>query len=849
MDSSSEPIPPAAPPSTPLDSDGAPVAATRYQPLVVILAAFAAGIVWDRYWPLTLGTWLLAAGLALVLWWLAWRKEADSVATFFVLAGAVGVGAAWHHCDWHLFADDEIGRFAREESQPACVEAIALTSPRWSPAPRRNPMNSMERGEHSELLLSLRRIRDGKSWRDVSGRANAIVEGQLLGVSSGDRVRVFAMLNAPSQPLNPGEFGFADHARGERRLAHLHCEFPQAVSVVERGPTWKWRWVLNEIRDRGNQQLWRHVRSREAGLAAAVLLGSREQLDEELNKGFFTTGITHLLAISGLNVAIFAYGFWLVARVGMFPRKPSLVIAAVLAITYAVLTDSQPPVVRAAVLVVCVCVARYFGRRGLAFNTLAAAGLVVLVLNPSSLFQTGAQLSFLAVAVLCCWMPADSNAADHDPLRQLIARSRPWPVRFAKRVARLTWQMFATSAVVWLVTLPLVVYRFHLVSPVALLLNPVVMIPISIAMYAGFGVLALGWLAPPLAKACGWLCSVSLAFIERSIDFSLLLRGNHFWTPAPPAWWVLIFYAALAARVALPQVRLPQRWFVALLCAWGAVGVWLAGPSGSGRGRTQRDELACTFVAVGHGTGVLVELPGGQTLLYDAGHMGTSTTGMRAISSVLWSRGIRHLDAVVISHADLDHYNALPDLLERFSVGVVYVSPVMFQHDTVALDFLKRSIEVYGVPIRHAYANDRLRTSPDVAMEVLHPPPSGVMGSDNANSIVLSIEFAGRRILLPGDLERPGLEDVMAEEPLDCDVVMVPHHGSTRSNPSGFAQWTTPEFVVISGAHGRGVGPVEAAYRAVGSEVFHTAEDGAVRVTVNRAGITQAAAWRKTPWP
>jgi len=115
---------------------------------------------------------------------------------------------------------------------------------------------------------------------------------------------------------------------------------------------------------------------------------------------------------------------------------------------------------------------------------------------------------------------------------------------------------------------------------------------------------------------------------------------------------------------------------------------------------------------------------------------------------------------------------------------------------------------------------------------VLHPTRRGVLGSDNANSLVLAVEHAGRRILLTGDLETPGLDDVIAESALDCDVILAPHHGSSRSNPPGFAAWSTPDWVVISGSHSDKQGEAEAAYRASGAQVLDTAEVGAVRVTI-----------------
>jgi competence protein ComEC len=229
---------------------------------------------------------------------------------------------------------------------------------------------------------------------------------------------------------------------------------------------------------------------------------------------------------------------------------------------------------------------------------------------------------------------------------------------------------------------------------------------------------------------------------------------------------------------------------------------------------------------------VVAELPSGQTLLYDAGRLGSPSLASRAISSFLWSRGITHLDAVVISHADADHYNALPALLKQFSCGAVYVSPVMFLGRGRALEALQTALDQSGVPLREVWSGDRLRLGSGATAEVLHPPRTGVIGSDNANSIVLALEYENRRLLLTGDLEPPGLEDLMAEAPTDCDVLLAPHHGSASSDPPGFAEWTTPEWIVVSGGPRDRLPDVAAAYETRGARVLHTADCGAVEVVI-----------------
>jgi competence protein ComEC len=157
---------------------------------------------------------------------------------------------------------------------------------------------------------------------------------------------------------------------------------------------------------------------------------------------------------------------------------------------------------------------------------------------------------------------------------------------------------------------------------------------------------------------------------------------------------------------------------------------------------------------------------------------------------------------------------------------------------------LEDAIRAAGVPIRQVWAGDRLRVGPQVTVEILHPPREGVLGSDNANSITLAVEYGGRRLLLPGDLESPGIEGVMAELPYDCDVLLAPHHGSRRSDPPGFAAWSTPDWVVISGGGGDDVRQVVQTYERAGAEVLRTSKRGTVHFSVHDGSIKMAS-WRE----
>ena len=803
-----------------------------YQPLVVVLLAVCAGIALDRWLAIWLSVWTISAVVAWLAWWQLWRRGRLRVSALLLLASAAATAGAWHHCRWSLFAADEASVFAPAAPGPVAVEIRALDGSRRIPAPPPDPLRTIAQRERTRIEVEVLAVRHREVWQPASGRATLLIDGNVLDVNAGDALRAFAQWSRASEPSNPGEFDFSALARSRRELVTLFCEFPECLTSDNAG--WVWPRFVNPsrlvdwLRTRGESLLWQNLSPNTSGLASAMFLGARNELDPDLAQAFVETGTIHLLVVSGLNVGILA-GFLLLAlQVLLVPRGSALAIVMTACLLYAATTDGEPPVVRATVMVLVGCLAMFLSRRPLHYNTLAAAGLVVLAINPAELFSAGTQLSFLAVGVLVFVSESRLGKREIDPLQRLIARTRPLPERIARRLGRNFWKATIATTLIWLVVAPLVMARFHLVSPVAVLLGPLLALPVTIAMACGFGIFLTGWLLPPIGAMLGKLCEAMLMMMQLSVEHARDLPLSHQWVAGPAEWWLAGFYGLLIAAALVPRWRPSRRWAIGLVAGWIAIGFGISLIPAS-----DRDQLRCTFLSVGHGSAVVVELTGGQTLLYDCGRLGSPTSASRIVSSYLWSRGITHLDAIVVSHADADHYNALPAILQQHSVGIIYVSPVMFNDPSSrALAAVRTSIDEHAVPLREVWAGDRLRADDDVSIEVMHPPRLGVIGSDNANSIVLAIEYQGRRILLTGDVEPPGLESLYAELPYDCDVSMAPHHGSMASDPPGFLAWSTPEWTVISGGHSDRVPAVRAAFAAEGSEVLHTAEVGAVTVGI-----------------
>lgn len=810
----------------------------RYQPLLLLAAAAASGMIADRYWPLAVPVWLSVGFFAWCVW-LVIRVRRRLVWGTVWLAGAIAaLSGAWHHWQWNLFSADEIGLYASELPQPVCLEVVALGSPRLVSAPPPDPLAAIPRGDRSRFVANVVALRDGDDWHPASGIAQVWVDGAVTAVERGDRLKIVGHLSSPAGPQNPGEFDFARHCRADRQLSRVSADFVECLEVRDHQGRWSPARLLDHVRRRGDELLWRHIDPLRAALASALLLGVREELDDETNAAFAKTGTIHLLSISGLHVGILSMFLFGVLRVGFVGRRTALAGVALVTLGYALVIAAEPPAVRATIVVLLVCLAMLGRRRWQPLNLLAGAALVVLAMSPGDLFRIGPQLSFLAVAALTWAGFRFAPRPIADPLDRLVAATRPWYVKAMRRWTQRAGQTTAVGLCVWLTSVPLVLWQFHLLSPATLVLTPLLAVPVSAALISGFLLLVLGWLVPPLATLCGGVCDASLWAIDACVDFAASLSWSHAWAPGPPFWWICGFYAALFFFVSAGRLCPPPRWCAGCFAGWATLGFAL--PLA---GQVESPRLECSFVSVGHGCAVLLELPGGEKMLYDAGRLGSPKAGARSVASYLWHRGITRLDAMVLSHADVDHFNAVPELLTKFRVGVVYVTPAMMLDEGPAMQKLLAAVREAQVPIRETWLGDRLRVGGDCLVEVWHPARNRVLGSDNANSLVLDVEYQGRRILLTGDLETPGIDDLLAEASCHCDVILAPHHGSARSNPPGFAAWSTPHIAVVSGSFNDRRPEVESAYKAAGATVLNTADCGAIRVEI-AADRLQVSTWK-----
>jgi len=851
------------------------------RPLVAVAAAVIVGSALGP-WGLTacdatgsaavvqsVGGWWLLAGLALVAWRGLVAARPVSAAAVLLLAVAC-LAAGWAAARHRLFAADDLAwqleAGAAGGPAPVCVEGIVVESPRLLTPPAPDPLRPLSLGPSSECVIAVRAVRAGDAWRQASGRAAVIVEGEPPGITAGSLVSVLGRGLRPQAAANPGEFDFRERARLLRCLSIVRCHGSECIRVVAPPSLFSASALIDRLRAAGVAALRAHISPARSPLAAALLLGSRESLPAEESREFLVTGTIHILSISGLHVGILAFALFGILRAAAVPRGWAIVAVAAITGCYMLLVRAETPVVRATLLVWLTCVGAAIGRRSLAINALAAAAIVVLAWHPPELFRVGTQFSFLSTAVLIGAAAMIRRRPTDDPIERLIEKSRSPFDRWCRRQARGMLDVIVTGAAVWVLTAPLVAMRFHVVSPVGLLLNPLVAPFIPLAMAWGFLCLALAPVSSTLAGLCGGLCDATLWCVSGIVGWAASVPGGHVWVTGPPHWWVAGWYLLLPlVLLCLPIERLTRiNTWAAAAAVW--IGIGLAGAAALPLLDSQPAPLRVVVAAMGHGCGIVVRSPTGRVLVYDAGRLGAPGAARRGMESVLWSEGVSRIDTLVLSHADTDHFNAVPELLERFAVGEVVVSPAFLRSDSGAVGEVLRRIHARRIPVRPVAAGDEWPCDPLCRVRVLHPAPEeedcqveGAPAADNEASLVLAVEAAGRRMLLTGDIEGSAAARFVSADPDSCDVVVAPHHGSITSLPPEVARATRPDWVLVSGIGGSRWHDVRRAYEQASADraanVVKTggSDGGAIALEFTAAGVRveqfSAGRWRPVKLP
>lgn len=625
---------------------------------------------------------------------------------------------------------------------------------------------------------------------------------------AGEHWRLTVRLKRPHGFANPGGYdyeaqlfrenigatGYVRDAGSHQRLAD---ESPRYGVLRARA------WLVERIR----LALPAHPQQ---GVIRGLVVGDQQAIGSGQWRLFARTGISHLVAISGLHIGMIALlAAWLGGQFIRVPAaqrwrlaKPDLQALAGLsaAFGYSLLAGMSVPTQRTLIMLAVVFGARLSRRRLDIWQGFGLALLAVLLLDPFATLAVGTWLSFGAVALI---------------LLSLGARVRR---------PKLLGEFLRTQAVVTVGLVPLLLAAFGAVSLVSPFVN-LAAIPLYTLVVVPLALLGTLLTSISLPLGAG-LLQLSAGLLDR---FEALLAWAAAWPlaawhfPQPDFWAVLLMGAGVVLMVA--PLLWPMRYTGLLLCLPAAC--W-QGP------RLKDGEFSVTLLDVGQGLAVVVQTRE-HTLLYDAGPAFRSgrDTGEIVVLPYLHANDVRRLDAVLASHGDEDHVGGLPSVLADMPVQRLLLGP---------------SVN-YSGPAERCVQGDEWRWD-GVEFRILHPAAYSHGDSDNNTSCVLHIRGRDGSALLLGDIERSAERELLTSRRLaPAELVVAAHHGSRSSSTVEFIDAVQARYVLFSAGYRNRWGfpkeDVVARWRAVGAQPFVSAESGAIAAAFARDGLAAPRQYRK----
>jgi competence protein ComEC len=606
----------------------------------------------------------------------------------------------------------------------------------------------------------------------------------------GDELKLFGIAEVIATPRNPGEFDMRSYLARHDVRRMLFARYPEDGMLIKHGggnpilraAQTSRSWMQNALcRGLDNAP---DVRS----FLGGIVLGVRHETPEDIEEPFQQTGTLHLFAVSGLNIAIIAALLWMLAMVARLPRKWATALIIPSLFFYAALTGLQVSSVRAAVMASILLGGFFFERKVFVLNSLAAAAFFLFCWDTNELFSTGFQLSFAVVGAIIAFA---------DPLFGFLQRwGAPDPflprslLRGPKRFAHLGFEWLcrgtSVSLAAWIGSLPLILWYFHIVTPISLFANLLV-VPIAFFILA---IALLSLLATP------FLTSLAIAFNNAN--------------------WLL---ARLVLGIVQVFAQIPGGHFYVAPLHWP-------------------EKLVAKITVLDVDAGAAVHLQtGSANWLFDCGN---ERTYQRVVREYLHWAGVNRLSGLLLTHGDSLHLGGAAELLNDFPHVRVIDNPAP-DRSTIHRR-LRQLFQERGIKPTALAAGDSFSLSSDVTADVLFPPRnfSSPIADDQAYVIHLLVAPA-TWILFMSDSGIKTEQALLASHlNLQSDIVVKGQHHFGESGSEAFLEATRPRLIIATSRDFPDYERISDAWaenlRERGIKLFRQDETGAVTLRFRQDG-------------
>ena len=810
-------------------------------PLLFCAVGLIFGIVVQNFLFLPVLVWgvLLVCGAVSVVFCFIKRTNRLSVVAYLTLICFVSLGAV-RLTSFYEASGDDIRRLVGEERQLANVRGLIVTKPYIA----KNDGWEFSRFVHADAVssfyLKVEEIKSVDGWLKTAGMVRVQVGEPVLDLKVGDYVQAYCWLSRFGGATNPGQFDARKYLERRGVFVSASVRLRDGIEVLSDSSKGAFTKMKRRIREAAWQSLLGGMLLEDdgKGLLEALLLGQRGNISRETHEAFRKTGLLHFISLSGMHFGILIGIIWWLCKTVGFDKPMRAVVCIIATGVFLIVVPLRAPTLRAAIICWVFCISLLFRRRVSPLNGLSLAAIILLLIRPTGLFEAGWQLSFTAVLGIILF-----TDRIHFFIYEKIT-DLPWR-KSKRRTTAFFWiiskpgpyvlRLFSVGLAAWVGSAGVLLYHFYRVNLFSSVWTVLTFPIVAGILTIGFLKMLFSLLLPSVALVLGIVVAeladvlIWVVKLIASWDISEILLGKVSWLAILWYYGIVIFMSFVHYRWSSVEMR--RR-----VCAVMVLGlVTFLGVS-----RWQRshgDDLVVTCLNVGHGQAIVIGFAGGENILFDAGSLHNKDIGWRIVNNFLDYRGIGEIDSIVISHNDVDHINGIPEVVGHCKVGGVYANDAFFvkadKWGTAKFlgerlsvrDFVIQELEAdfgVGADIKKLWPSEQVANEKDL--------------SDNDQSLVLLVEFAGRKVLLCSDIEQFAQRQLLRENPgLRADILVVPHHGSVKTLDKDFLDSIGAEVLICSCGR-RDYERQRTAERGDGAKQFYTARDGAVEVRISEDG-------------
>lgn len=515
------------------------------RPLLWVCTSFIFGIVINKYFNISFLIFAFWAAACLLLSFLIRRSK---LAAVFLLIALLCAGAMYSK-NYETVSLNHISKLSYGYySDLIQVEGMVVSDVEQRP---------FFKGKKTVFSLDVKRVKSKWGWKDRQGviLVNLFREEDLR---YGDYIKVEGKMHRPFNFAHDSNFSYRDYLYRHGITFIISVKKTGCVQILKRDQGHFIKMASLRLKHRLSEVLHTNLPYEAAGLMQAFLLGDRYNIPKSVNDLFKLSGVAHIIAISGFNIGIVTYIIVTILKMFPMPRAAQYILTMVLLILYAVMTGGQAPVVRATIMSIVFLVSFLVERKPDPVNTLAAAALILLLMNPLNLFDAGFQLSFISVLSIVLLSPSMMAIFDQRLLglgkkdEGCLGRGKKYRARLIQvNVMKYLLQSAVISVAAYLGVAVMVAYYFKLITPVVIIANLVVVPLASLLIFLGMGLLVVGVIFPFAAFAFANCITAVLNLMIASVFLFAQIPGAYFKIKNFSLWGVFLYYGLLIMIISL----------------------------------------------------------------------------------------------------------------------------------------------------------------------------------------------------------------------------------------------------------------------------------------------------------